>query len=994
MIAGAGHCRKKKDSATRIRDISPPLYLAPLEVFPEAGRYNSPVEVELPADAWYGPGKTISWRRQDAIDSAFQKWTPGQRIKIEKDTRLEFQICLPEKTTCLRQSVDYQYRPGNYQSPYLNPDEKPRLRGDVLEFSLYPAFSGQGQVLVEPLKLKGSTPPSNSGKAGASKTKNQPPRDVNLTGTEKGPRYLTRINWYTGRNNRFEIDLKDPENAGNPGANLPAGWTRVYIVTNSLVSEKEAPQVDWRARLAENEKLNYTSFLVSYQPDFQAPKPVLVRTRLASNPRLFFPLGFHRLSCYYRRGGNASTPWLPWERPIEPRDLKDLRYACLPEGGGGLKEQVIAPERIKEWENEDSRLTISPSRWFRPGWSATIQASPETKEDYVLLYTTDGSLPGAQAKEWDWSQTSFTPKSYTRFRYGLVHRERIKDLANLMRGVEKDTAKDGAEPFSIFGEREYFPLPEQPTVTKDTDESQTKKGPEAKPDPDGSRTYPLRSPRSLIFSHIPLYEKDIQEALQKFPEVLQPEKLPVARVRLADSLAGTLRELSSKKWKNPYYQAVSTVLNMEPASLYFKGSNLEKYNLIAEDLVNTEVLPAPEEFFALIYGVNPYKKFFTVNDLRRVILDFFVKSYPGVDKEGAIDLTFADLLQNLKPLERFQKKGKNGHTGLFYKTPQKDLLTDNMAIELPVVLREDRPFGLAVDRPGTEPAAYLSAYKANFAFWNGSYPDGLYPRLTGYKYEKLNFVILIRENPTGLIEAGSYPTKDQKGESPAWKQPPWVLERMLVEMAWRRYGNPPAKTKVFSNENFGGKLGELFVGSKKYGLGSFVKFEPFGVLKNEAPAVYAHEALAVAAQVMIHENGVLEGNGHFMLPVFNIPINYQPWRFSQALRPALFDAKLRPFLAQKSGAIPRPYPRQETDIFVEKIPSEKETGSVEGATSFVFQLRAADGSVFLVNEDEERETLDPTKLTSPAPVFYKKEKQLFLLRRDQGRLRLLPVGNG
>ncbi|MEZ4472514.1 MAG: hypothetical protein R3F60_17320 [bacterium] len=344
--------------------------------------------------------------------------------------------------------------------------------------------------------------------------------------------------------------------------------------------------------------------------------------------------------------------------------------------------------------------------------------------------------------------------------------------------------------------------------------------------------------------------------------------LPLTGGGLVDEALYALRERDPARLTGAE-GALVRLLQMTPRTADVTGTRLEELL----DLAPAVGLSGPE-ILAATLGVGPDEPFLSVDALAAALAEGVIGSHPGAaTRPGpggeAVDVTpgtlpvfLDDVLSDLATLEaRYGPSHAAGqvHPGFLGETGAA-LFGDDL--QMVVLANVNGVPDQGIDLESAALAGVNSIDDHPEALFDFSDPDWL--RITGsYRdppvIDRLTFTLF--EDPR-FFAAGGSPEPAPRGDSPVWTAPPWSLERVVAEAAFRQWGG-------FDLERAWPAADPLLQVTARQG---WLTLATTGEVGGPPPPAYIWDLLLEVAQVRLHDGGLDEGDAQVRLVLQDVPL--------------------------------------------------------------------------------------------------------------------------
>ena len=389
-------------------------------------------------------------------------------------------------------------------------------------------------------------------------------------------------------------------------------------------------------------------------------------------------------------------------------------------------------------------------------------------------------------------------------------------------------------------------------------------------------------------SLLALDRRGLQEVL---PESAQRD-IEVATISLRTPVVEALRAireperfgLDTSGW-GPAEQNMANLLRMTPDNADLADSSLEELLAIAPAVS----LPSPR-ILAELLQIAPTDTILSLDTVADVVLDNIVATHPLTtrDENGdpAIQLSMHDVLRDLTPLAgRF---GPNGpHPGFLSGSSRADILEPGFLLTVPARSNLEIREGIDASRGGKD-----------FLFIG--LPDG--SLFLDFLSDKSTVVGLVDEPTVDLrfslpenesfMRGGSVrearPDAERhgffRGSGQAFGAPPWDIEHVIAEGAYRQFYRLYAPTFEANLRYSAGSINEALVIDWDRG---WVDITTSGGIGDPPPPIYLWDVFAEVAQLRLHEGQIPEGQADVAFRVPELPVGITADSLIEQLRPTL-----------------------------------------------------------------------------------------------------------
>lgn len=340
-------------------------------------------------------------------------------------------------------------------------------------------------------------------------------------------------------------------------------------------------------------------------------------------------------------------------------------------------------------------------------------------------------------------------------------------------------------------------------------------------------------------------------------------------------------------------QNVYRLLNMTPDTADLTGSSIEALLQIGSAVG----LPTPR-MVADLLPIELDDTFLSLEVMADVVLDLLVATHPNATLdmqtgEPVLVLTLFDALDGLRGLgARFGPRGD--HPGFLRPETQAKVLEPGFQLALKARSRLVRHDGV-----------HLASGSKNFLYIlpPGSAPDGALLEFDFLDPETFSIVgltdapkvslSLFMSEHDGLLlpgasrEAGADPQRPgfARGDGAVWGLPPWSLERLIAEAAYRQYHDSYAAEGYQKTARYdAGSITDAAVVTWERG---WLTLTTAGGIGDPPAPLYAWDMIMEIAQLRLHDGGLGEGDVSLGVSLEDLEIGLRADEVIEAVRPVM-----------------------------------------------------------------------------------------------------------
>lgn len=399
--------------------------------------------------------------------------------------------------------------------------------------------------------------------------------------------------------------------------------------------------------------------------------------------------------------------------------------------------------------------------------------------------------------------------------------------------------------------------------------------------------------RTLTLRFTPLDVRDFEKAVGRVALRRLPADL-LARTWLTDLalqspgdgtprlLDHALRALQARDPDDPTLSPAEAnlvrLLQMTPATADLRGTTLEPLLDMAPHLGFSVA-----EVLAETLGVDPAEPFLSAEDVGAALARHLVGSHPAARARpgprtpenpdgrypvppGTLPVFLDDMLSDLRTLQRrYGPYAADGvfHPGFIGAPTEAALFGEDLALVVAANVNGVPDKG--IDLETAELAAVNSIDDHPESLFDFDDPDWL--RIEGdYRdppvIDRLTF--RLTEDPR-FLPGGTGPEPAPRGDSPVWRAPPYVLERVVAEAAFARWGAARRERTWTRREG----ADPLLRVSLRDG---WLTLETPGRVGDPPPPAYVWDLLLEVAQIRMHDGGLAEGDVDLALTLEDVPL--------------------------------------------------------------------------------------------------------------------------
>lgn len=277
-----------------------------------------------------------------------------------------------------------------------------------------------------------------------------------------------------------------------------------------------------------------------------------------------------------------------------------------------------------------------------------------------------------------------------------------------------------------------------------------------------------------------------------------------------------------------------------------------------------------------------------------VLLENLIMSHPEVVVDDAgdpiLEIRLYDALNDLRPLaERFGPVASTGHPGIIGGSIFAEVLEPGFLLSARAISHLIPFEGIDAAR-GSKDFIYIR--EGDKVLSLDVYDENTFSVVGIVDEPLVDVTFSLNEHPQ-FVAAGTQRTANPdperpgayKGDNIGWTLKPWILERIVLDIVYRRFVNAYPETNFQSRliYNAGSIIDAVdFVWNR----GWFTTATAGGLGEPPAPQ-YVWDALSELAQVRLHDGGLAEGDANARFALSNVPVGVDADGLVDAIRPAL-----------------------------------------------------------------------------------------------------------
>lgn len=331
------------------------------------------------------------------------------------------------------------------------------------------------------------------------------------------------------------------------------------------------------------------------------------------------------------------------------------------------------------------------------------------------------------------------------------------------------------------------------------------------------------------------------------------------------------------------------LLNLSADTANLMGTSLEELSALSLAIG----LPTPR-ILAELLNLEVDEPALSTDLIVDVLLDNLIRTHPEVifDEAGdpILEIRLYDALHDLRPLaERFGPDPATGHPGIIGGAIEAEVLEPGFLLSAKAISHLIAYEGIDAARGSKD---FIYVLEGDQVLSLDVYDEETFSIVGLVDEPTVEVTIALNEHP-GFVAAGTVqhanPDPERpgayRGNNAGWQLDPWVLERIVLEIVYRRFVVAHEATNyetVLSYDAGSIENAAQFVWNR----GWFITTTAGG-LGAPPPPQYAWDALSELAQVRLHDGGIPEGEANARFLLSNVPVGVDADSLVHAIRPAL-----------------------------------------------------------------------------------------------------------